>query len=127
MSLIHIWQQGNSIHIFDGIIEIRRASDHAVVMSGVEEGTLLKLNGTSSTNSRENSVLLAQQSDILSPSLLWHALFCHINYGNIKIMKKKGIKGLPIVPRNIIPCDACIIGKNCKQPFIVLLSYLHEN
>ena len=32
-------------------------------------------------------------------------------------MKKKGIKGLPTVPRNIIPCDACIIRKHCKQPF----------
>jgi len=58
---------------------------------------------------------------------LWHARFGHINYGSIKIMKNQGIKGLLTVPRNIIPCDACIIGKNCKQPFIVLLSDLHEN
>lgn len=105
MSLIHIQQWGHSIHTFDGIIEIRRASDHVVVMTYVEEGTLLKLNGTSSTNCCENYVLLAQQSDVLSPSLLWHARFGHINYGNIKIMKKQGIKGLSTVPRNIIPCD----------------------
>ena len=85
---MHIRQQGHSIHIFDGIIEIRRAFEHAVVMTGVEEGMLLKLNGTSSTNSRENSVLLAQQSDNLSPNLLWHARFGHINYGSVKIMKK---------------------------------------
>lgn len=32
-------------------------------------------------------------------------------------MKKKGIKSLPTIPRNSIPCDACIIGKHCKQPF----------
>ena len=117
MSLIHIRQQGHSIHIFDGIIKIRRAFDHAVIMNDVEEGTLLKLNGTSSNNSRENYALLAQQSDILSPSLLWHARFGHINYGIIKIMKKKGIKGLLTILRNITPCDACIIGKHCKQPF----------
>ena len=32
-------------------------------------------------------------------------------------MKKKGIKGLPIVPIKITPCDACILGKHCKQHF----------
>lgn len=67
-------------------------------MTSVEEGTLLKLNGTSSTNSHESSTFLAQQSDVFSPNLLWHARFCHINYGNVIIMKKKGIKGLPTIP-----------------------------
>lgn len=117
MSLIHIRQQGHSIHIFDGIIEIKRASNHAVVMTGVEEGTLLKLNGTSSTNSCESSALLVQQSDILSLSLLWYAQFGHINYGTIRVMKNKGIKGLPTILRKITPCDACILGKHCKQHF----------
>ena len=73
MSLIHIRQQGHSIHIFDGIIEIKRTSDHAIIMIGVEEGMLLKLNGTSSTNSCESYTFLAQKSDIMSSSLLWHA------------------------------------------------------
>ena len=86
-------------------------------MTSVEEGMLLKWNGTSSTNCHENSILLAQQSDILSPSLLWHARLGHINYGSIKIMKNQGIKGLPTVPRKITLCDACILGKHCKQPF----------
>jgi hypothetical protein len=36
MSLIHIRQQGHSIHMFDGIIEIRKASDQVIVMTGVE-------------------------------------------------------------------------------------------
>ena len=35
-SLIHIQQQGNSIHIFDGNIEICRAYDHTFIMTGVE-------------------------------------------------------------------------------------------
>ena len=60
-------------------------------MTGVEEGTLLKLNGTSSTNSRESCTLFEQQSDILFPSL-WHARFGHINYDKIKIMKRKVLK-----------------------------------
>jgi len=32
-------------------------------------------------------------------------------------MKNQGIKRLPTVPRKITPCDACILGKHCKQPF----------
>jgi hypothetical protein len=35
MSLIHIRQQGHSIHMFDGIIEIRKASDQVIFMVGV--------------------------------------------------------------------------------------------
>lgn len=61
-----------SIHIFDDIIEIRRASYHVVIMTSVEEGTLLKLNGTTSTimKSHDSYSLLAQQKDTLSSSLL---------------------------------------------------------
>jgi hypothetical protein len=51
MSLIHIRQQGHSIHMFDGIIEIRKASDQVMVMIGVEEDKLLKLKGTSTFQS----------------------------------------------------------------------------
>jgi hypothetical protein len=81
MSLIHIRQQGHSIHMFDGIIEIRKASDQVIVMTGAEEDKLLKLKGTSSFQS--NSALLAQHSDTLSSNLLWHARFGHINYDSI--------------------------------------------
>ena len=47
LSLVHIRQQGHSIHIFDGIVEIRRSSNNMVMMTGVEDGRLLKLKGTS--------------------------------------------------------------------------------
>lgn len=60
---------------------------------------------------------LTQKSDILSSSLLWHAHFGHINYDNIRIMRKKGIKGIPIVPRKLTPCYSCILGKHSKPHF----------
>lgn len=61
MSFRHIQKQGHSIHTFDGIIEICKAYDHAVIMAGVKEDTLLKLNGTLSIvmNSHDSSTLLA--------------------------------------------------------------------
>ena len=122
MSLIQVRHQGHSIHVFDGIIEIQRTSNDVIVMTGVEEDKLLKLKGTSSFLS--NSTLLDQHSDTLSSSLLCHARFGHINYDSIKIMKQRGIQGLPTIPRKLSPCNACILGKHYKQPFKSLLPKL---
>ena len=47
LSLVHIRQQGHSIHMFDGKVEVRKASNHSLVMTGIEEERLLKLQGTS--------------------------------------------------------------------------------
>ena len=47
MSLVQIRQQGHSIHLFDGKEEVTKASDHSLVMEGIEEGRLLKLKGSS--------------------------------------------------------------------------------
>eukprot|EP00253_Pinus_taeda_P026112 PITA_26112 len=47
LSLVHIRQQGHSIHMFDGKVEVRKASDYSLVMTGIEEERLLKLQGTS--------------------------------------------------------------------------------
>eukprot|EP00253_Pinus_taeda_P027529 PITA_27529 len=41
LSLVHIRQQGHSIHMFDGKVEVRKASDHSLVMTGIEEERLL--------------------------------------------------------------------------------------
>lgn len=46
LSLVHNPQQCHSIHIFDGTVEIMRASDNMVMTTGVEDGRLLKLKGT---------------------------------------------------------------------------------
>jgi len=48
LSLVHIRQQGHSIHMFDGKVEVIKASDHSLVTMGIEEERLLKLQGTSS-------------------------------------------------------------------------------
>ena len=46
-SLVDIRKRGHSIHMFDGIIEIRKSSDNQVIMTGYEDGKLLKLKGSS--------------------------------------------------------------------------------
>ena len=47
LSLLEIQQQGHSIHMFDGIVEIRKSSDNQVIMTGYGDGKLLKLKGSS--------------------------------------------------------------------------------
>lgn len=32
-------------------------------------------------------------------------------------MRQQGIKGLPTIPRNLTPFDACILEKHSKKPF----------
>ena len=84
-------------------------------MASVEEDKLLKLKGVSSITLNTN--YLVQQKDTLSSSLLWHAHFGRTNYESIRIMGQQGIKGLPIVPRKLTPCNACILGKHHKKSF----------
>jgi hypothetical protein len=47
MSIVHIQQQGHSIHMFNRKVEIRRSSNNMVVMTISEDDKLLKLKGTS--------------------------------------------------------------------------------
>ena len=49
----YLWATSASIHIFDGKVEVRKASNHSLVMTEIEEGRLLKLQGTS-TRACEN-------------------------------------------------------------------------
>jgi hypothetical protein len=56
-------------------------------------------------------------SCIIPSSLLWHAIFFHINYDSICLLRKNGVYVLHTIPRKLKQCDACILGKHSKQPF----------
>jgi hypothetical protein len=123
---VHIRQQGHSIHIFGGKVEIRKDLNNMVIMTGVEDGRLLKLKGTSAH--AHNSAYLSHHDEGTFPSsLLWHAIFGHINYDNLHLLKNNGVSGLPTIPRNLKQCDACILGKHSKQPFMIPLPEHVEN
>jgi hypothetical protein len=87
-----------------------------VVMTGMEDGRLLKLNGTS-IDTHTISYLSHHDSGIIPYSLLWHARFGHINYDILCLLKKNGVSGFPTIPRKLKQCDACILRKRNKQPF----------
>eukprot|EP00253_Pinus_taeda_P011167 PITA_11167 len=116
LSLVHIGQQGQSIHMFDGKLEVRKSSDHSLVMRGIEEERLLKLQGTSA-HAQHFSYISHHEEGTLPSSLLWHARFGHLNYESLRLLKKNGVAGLPTIPRKLKQCDACILGKYSKQCF----------
>jgi hypothetical protein len=115
-SLVHIRNQGHFVHMIDGKVEIRKDFDNMLVMTGIEDGRLLKLNGTSA-HTHIAAYLSPHDSGIIPSSLLWHARFGRINYDSVCLLRKNGVSDLPTIPRKLKQCDACILGKHSKQPF----------
>ena len=108
LSLVHMRQQGHSIHMIGGKVELRKDSNNMLVMTGMEDGILLKLNGTS-THTHNATYLSDLGEGIMSSSLLWQAIFGHINYESLCLMRKSGIYGMPTIPRKLKQHDACIL------------------
>jgi hypothetical protein len=116
MSLVHFRQQGHSVHMIGGKVEIRKDYDNVLVMTRMEDGRLMKLNGTSA-HTHIVAYLSHHDSGIMPSSLFWLARFGHINYDCLCILRKNGVFGLPTIPRKLKQYDACILGKHSKQPF----------
>ena len=68
LSLVLIHQQGHSIHMFNGIMEIR-SSDNKVMMTGRKDEKLLKLHG-GAAKLRNFAYLTYQEKGTLSSSIL---------------------------------------------------------
>jgi hypothetical protein len=100
LSLVLIRQQGHSVHMIGGKVEVRKDSDNMLVMTGMEDGRLLKLNGTSA-HTHNVAYLFDHGEGIMSSSLLWHARFGHINYDSLRLLRKNGVSGLPTIPRKV--------------------------
>jgi hypothetical protein len=113
LSLVHIRQQGHSVHMIGGKVEIRKDCDNMVFMTEIEDGRLLKLNGTSA-HTHTTAYLSHHDSGIMPSSLLWHTRFSHINYDSLRLLRKNGVSGLPTIPRKLKQFDACILGKHSK-------------
>jgi hypothetical protein len=96
-----------------------------VVMIRVEDERLLKLKGTS-VHAHNSTYLSHHDEGTLPSSLLWQAGFGHINYDNLRLLKKNGVFGLPTIPRKLKQCDACTLGKHNKRPFHDSTSRAHR-
>lgn len=117
LSLVLVRQQGHSIHMFNGKVEIKRSYGNQIVMFGLEDEKLLKLKSTS-IRSKFFAFLAYQDKGTLPSSHLWHARFGHLNFDELHLLKQNGFFGLPIIPRNVEAYATCVLGKHCKQPFL---------
>ena len=71
--------------MFDGKVEVRKASDRSLVLMGIEEERLLKLQGTSA-RAQNFAYSSHYDEDTFPSSLLWHARFGHLNYDNLRLL-----------------------------------------
>lgn len=113
LSLVLIYQQGHSIHTLDGKVEIRKYFNNKVVMIGGKDEKLLKLH-RSFAKKRNFIYLIHQEKGTFSSNLLWHRGFRHLNFDDLCLFKKKDFLGLPTIPKNIEPCEVCILGNHNK-------------
>ena len=86
--------------MFDGKVEVRKASDRSLVMRGIEEGIFLKLQGTSA-HAQKFAFSSHYDEGTFPSSILWHARFGNLNYDNLRLLKNNGVTGLPTIPRNL--------------------------
>jgi len=112
--------------MIDGKFEVQKDSNNMLIMIGMEDGRLLKLNGTCS-HTHNVAYLSDHGKRIMAYSILWHAIFFHINYGNLHLLKNNGISSLPTNPRKLKQCDVCILGNHRKQPFHEFISISCRN
>ena len=102
--------------MFDGIVEIRKSFNNKVIMTGYEDGKLLKLKGCYATI--QSFAYMSQlEEGNMSSSLLWHAIFGHLNYNSLCLLRKNCVYGFPTIPKQRNKCDACILGKHSKHLF----------
>ena len=83
---------------------------------GYVDGNVLKLKG-SSPRVQNFTCLFQHGEGNLSSKLLWHARYSHLNYNSLYLLRKTGVFGFPTIPKKMNKCDACILGKDSKQPF----------
>lgn len=107
----------------DGQVIAIKKSNKKVAFIGCEDRKLLKLHSTS-TLSRSYAFLT--KAGNLSPILLWHARFGHINYDRICIIIKNNVARLPTLPKITKKCEACILAKQHRDSFPLRLASTHN-
>ena len=113
LSLVQI-QQGHSIYMLNGIVEIRNSSNNQVIVTRYEDVKLLKLKG-SSARVQKIADLFRHEECTMSSRLLWHAIYEHLNYNIIFLDKKNGVSIFPTIPKKMNQYDVCIQGKHTRQ------------
>ena len=93
---------------------VKDVQDHyRVVPTGTRDGGLYKLDVTMKCH-------VALTSKAMSTVGLWHHRYGHLNYNDLLLLQRKTmVKGLPVMKCEHIPCEACALGKQHREEFLV--------
>jgi hypothetical protein len=79
------------------------------MMTSYEYGKLLRMKGTIIPR---YSDFAGAVSTCISPIILWHVRYAHLNFESLSQLQKQGmVKGLPAFKKENTICEACIYGK----------------
>jgi hypothetical protein len=85
------------------------------MMTGYEDEKWLRIKGTVILR---NSDFAGVVSIGISPIILWHVIYGHLNFESLSQLQKQGtVKGLPTFKKENSKCEACIYGKQSREIF----------
>jgi hypothetical protein len=116
LSLVTIRQVGHRVIMEDGLVKINSIKQNMkTVMTSYKYGKLLRKKGTVIPR---HSDLVGTISTCISPIILWHVRYGHINFESLSRLKKQGmVKGIPTFKKENTKCEACIYGKQSRESF----------
>jgi hypothetical protein len=94
----------------DGLFKINSVKHNLkIVMIGYEDGKLLRMKGTIIPRHFD---FAGEVSMGISPIILWHIRYVHLNFESLYQLQKQGmVKGLPTFKKENEKCESCIYGK----------------
>ena len=93
LSLVTIRQAGHQVIMEDGLVKINSVKQNMkIVMTGYEDGKLLRMKWTVIPR---HSDFAGSVSTGISPIILWHVRYGHLNFESLSQLQKQGmVKGL---------------------------------
>ena len=100
----------------DGLVKINSVKHNMkTVLTCYEDGKLLRMRRTFIPI---NSDFAGEASTKISPIILWHVRYGHLNFEILSQLQLQGmVKGLPTFERENEKCEACIYGKQHQENF----------
>jgi hypothetical protein len=105
LSLVTNRQARHQVIMEDGLVKINSVKQNMkTMMIGYEDGKLLRMEGTVIPRHLDFAGTISR---CISPIILWHVRYGHLNFESLHQLKKQGmVKGLPTFKKENSKCEA---------------------